>query len=111
MRTKVMLPSFIEQRLARKQPLLWINSAWKAIADVRPTAKFDIGDIEDAERHWSRFAGLLAALFPELSASGGIIESPLHRAEALQTQVMSESRGTGRWFIKADHALPVVGSI
>ena len=78
-------------------------------------------DVMEAERQWHRFAGLLAALFPELAASRGIIESPLFPADRLQRDLMgntpmggtehSAGLGRGRWFIKGDHALPVAGSI
>jgi D-serine dehydratase len=51
-------------------------------------------------------------VFPELRASAWIIESPLVSAGPLVGAVIpARSTGLGRWFIKADHALPVAGSI
>jgi D-serine dehydratase len=55
------------------------------------------------------FAGLLAELFPELESSAGFIESPLVPVPEFQRRMASGDRG--RWLVKADHALPVVGSI
>jgi D-serine dehydratase len=67
--------------------------------------------VDDAELHLRRFAGLLMQLYPELAMAGGIIESPLHKAEALQRECGAGLSPAGQWWIKCDHALPVAGSI
>jgi D-serine dehydratase len=91
---------------------LWLNEAWLPVQQARDGSMFNVDHVHDAERRLSRFAGLLATLFPELKASGGIIESPLYSADILQHAMMAERHQTaGRWFIKGDHALPVAGSI
>jgi D-serine dehydratase len=53
----------------------------------------------------------MAVLFPELAASGGRIESDLMAAPRLQQAVRGNTPDEGAWFVKADHALPVAGSV
>jgi D-serine dehydratase len=53
---------------------------------------------------------LLARWFPELVESGGIIESPLQRADGLCAAGHWPS-GVGTLLVKTDHTLPVAGSI
>jgi D-serine dehydratase len=50
-------------------------------------------------------------LFPGLVASRGIIESALIPVERFQAATPNGRALKGRWLIKGDHALPVVGSI
>lgn len=87
-------------------PQLWLNPA----LDVPGTApeKPDLRAIHDAEARLQRFAPMLATLFPELEASSGIIESELMAIETLARTINPLG---GRTLIKADHALPVAGSI
>lgn len=105
------LPASVLASLSRKQPFLWLNSQWQSIEQARSTSRWDLSDVRHAEQRWQQFAGLLAQLFPELAASGGIIESPLFPADSLKKELLGERRTAGRWFIKGDHALPVAGSI
>jgi D-serine dehydratase len=108
---RVRLPSHDERALTQKVPFLWLNEHWQPLQTARAAAALDLSDVHDAERRWQQFAGLLAELFPELAPSGGIIESPLFAADALQKTLMGQEPKTGRWLIKGDHALPVAGSI
>lgn len=94
--------SDIEQRLALAKPLFWLNPA---CTTATPTP--ELQDIEDAAARLQRCAPLLARLFPELSADGGLIESPLLAVPALQ-QALSVP---GTLLLKADHDLPVAGSV
>ena len=50
-------------------------------------------------------------LFPSLIHAQGIIESPLLDADRLQLRMSPRGGPVGRWLIKADHALPVAGSV
>ena len=70
-----------------------------------------IDDVHDAQRRLHGLAGLLALLFPKLAGSSGIIESPLLAADELQKTLSRGNPASGRWLIKADHALPVAGSV
>lgn len=99
--------------LRNAQPALWTNPARQAQPAAALSALGRIISLDDtkaAADRLVRFAGLLAHVFPELAATGGVVESPLLPATALQSALgMSEAHG--RLFIKADHGLPVAGSI
>lgn len=107
--TQRKLPAALD-RLMCQEPLLWLNERRAPLQQAKSNLPLGLGDVTDADRRLTRFATLLAALFPELASSGGVIESPLHEAAALPEAVMKGSP-RGRWFIKADHELPVAGSI
>ncbi|MBY4677697.1 D-serine ammonia-lyase [Marinobacterium arenosum] len=94
------------ENLRSGTPLLWLNPAYgdRASAPARP----EVEQMLAAEQRLARFAPLLAQLFPELAANQGLIESPLLTAPILHQTVNPLG---GRTLIKADHALPVAGSI
>ncbi|WP_404299357.1 D-serine ammonia-lyase [Alicycliphilus denitrificans] len=99
--------------LRRAEPCLWLNPQRQALLPAAlPVAGGCIGaqDTQAAAARLARFAPLLARLFPELAASNGVIESPLLPAAGLQ-QALGLAPGQGRLWIKADHRLPVAGSI
>jgi len=68
------------------------------------------GDVESARRLRANTAPLLAALFPELVVAGGRIDSPLLPLSGGLVEALGGC-ATERWFVKADNALPVTGSI
>lgn len=81
----------------------------EAICDV----PFNKTDIDDAARRLQRFAAYIQTAFPETATAGGLIESPLYLLPELQ-QILTDRHGltdTGRLWLKADHQLPVSGSI
>jgi D-serine dehydratase len=73
-------------------------------------AGLGLADMHQARNRFERFAPLLADLFPELSESQGRIESDLLVVPALQ-QALGLPPTMGRLWIKADHRLPVAGSV
>ena len=95
-------PSTLRQRLSLGQPLFWLNPAYEPAA---PPA--ELHDILAAEARLQRCAPLLARLFPELMPEQGLIESPLLAVPALQQRLGLP----GRLLLKADHALPIAGSV
>lgn len=97
--------------VARGRPLLWINEAWRPVARLDSTVDLSFRDVQEADVRWQQFAGLLQALFPQLRASNGIIESPLQPADRMRDAMMSAEMRLGRWLVKCDHALPIAGSI
>lgn len=102
------IPADLLQALRRKTPLLWLNVDAEATAlPVSPLPQ----DIEPARARLARCAGLLQALFPALASSQGRIESPLQPLPKLQARRGSDPATDGTWLLKADHALPVAGSI
>jgi D-serine dehydratase len=105
-----MIAAPLRRSLARKEPLLWLNDKWLPLEQARRDPAINFDGVRDAELRLLRLAPLLVRVFPELTASGGIIESPLHPVERLQ-KALAQDRPIGRWWIKADHSLPISGSI
>lgn len=103
------------EALRERQPLMWINSALASATDaLREVAEQGgptFGDIEAAEGLLQRWRPALQLLFPELNSSQGLIESSLTRLPPQAAQLVCESDLGGRFLVKADHDLPVAGSI
>ena len=92
-----------QSQLRSSTPLLWLNPKL-GVAESAPAA-VDADELRQAESRLLRFAPLLQQLFPELTESNGLIESPLCVPKQMQSPV------GGTFLLKADHALPVAGSI
>lgn len=105
------LPAQLERSLRRREAVLWTNDRWTSQSSCTSAPVLDMTDVYDAEQRLLRCSGLFSKLFPELAASGGVIESDLYPANDLRNALMGDSAAAGRWFVKADHALPVAGSI
>lgn len=99
------------------QPVFWGNPQRRdvlpceaVISSSGPATHISLADTQAAAARFQRFAPLLVDLFPELQDSQGQIESPLINAGALRTP-LGLSADEGALWIKADHLLPVAGSI
>ena len=108
--TEITADSWTWNRLARGEPTLWLNTG-RPIPHESPP-QIGLRDVADARARWDRFAPLLKALFPQ-QVPDGIIESPLIPVPKLAARFLPEAhRGASkRIFVKADHALPVAGSV
>jgi D-serine dehydratase len=97
-------------RLARGEPTFWLNPG-RPIPH-QPAPPIGLSDIKDALARWDRFAALLKALFPD-QVPEGVIESPLVPIPTLAACFIPDDHSDAiqRVFVKADHALPVAGSI
>ena len=104
--TETIQPS-LEQRLQQADPFLWLNPEFSQAP--HPVEGLDLSDITAADQRLHQFAPLLQQLFPELEQASGLIESELLPIPTMQQQQFPEL--SGRLMIKADHALPVAGSI
>ena len=99
-------------KAVRLEETFWINEkkiphGEKAVTQVSPS------QIEDASQRLNRFAPYLKAVFPELEATGGIIESELREIPGMKALLNSEWEADikGRLFLKMDSHLPVSGSV
>ena len=94
-------------------PQLWLNP--RRVGHAATHTKVDgisLGpaDMQAAQDRFTRFAPLLADLFPELEASYGQIESALTPVPHMQ-RALGLLPEHGRLWVKADHSLPIAGSI
>ena len=96
--------------IGNAQPVLWENE--KRFSDDEVTAELssNLADMQRAQDRFARFNPLLAELFPELQDTGGQIESALLPVPHMQDAIHFPLQH-GRLWIKADHTLPVAGSI
>lgn len=92
--------------IKRSLPLVWLNSAYQqpASSSRAPSKK----ELDAARARLERFAPVLRRLFPELEVSRGLIESSLITADRLNSKINPLG---GKLLLKADHNLPVAGSI
>ncbi|HJV87667.1 MAG TPA: D-serine ammonia-lyase [Noviherbaspirillum sp.] len=100
----------VDENLRAARPCLWVNPARVEADEALRALPIHLDAIEEAEARWRRFAPLIAKLFPETAAAGGLIESDLIPVPHLQRAMMGGS-ASGTWLIKGDHALPIAGSI
>lgn len=101
------------QLLANNHPFLWVNLSLDNSLSALRNLPISREEITDAENRLERFGSLLATLFEELEHSSGIIESELMVADGM-FEVLKQECGypiEGGLFIKADHSLPVAGSV
>ena len=101
-----LLPPALAAALSARAPLLWLNPERSQRTSTTPE---DAGIAEAAGR-FTRSQHLLVRLFPD-RAEGGIIDSPLLRVPRLQQALGIDGLLDGQVFLKADHALPIAGSV
>ena len=92
------------EKLKARQTCCWINPDYGKNADK---LGWSLKDVYDAEARLCRFAPLLAELFEEAAVQYGIIESELLEIPALKEKLLPGAN----MLLKADHDLPVAGSI
>lgn len=89
----------------------WLNE--RKVSGETDHLPITLAEIEEADARLRRFAPFLAAAFPETKEKQGMIESPL--VEIARMKAFLESRHArpiaGRLYMKADHLLPVAGSV
>lgn len=93
------------------QEVTWLNEQKSMnTADQLP---IQLEEIEDAEARLRRFAPFLAAVFPETRNSAGVIESPLLEIGRMKAflEEYHQEKIEGKLYMKADHLLPVAGSV
>ena len=103
----------IHTAISAAQPVMWLNpSRVENLPSLTAAGNETISPAEmyAAQDRFKRFAPLLARLFPELADTKGIIESALIPIPAMQ-QALGLPASCGKLSVKADHSLPVAGSI
>ncbi|WP_092743543.1 D-serine ammonia-lyase [Acidovorax valerianellae] len=103
----------LAMHLRDAEPCLWTNPARQENPPAALQAlgrSISLDDTKAAAARLQRFETLLGEVFTELTPTGGVVESPLLAAAALKPAIGLQP-GQGRLFIKADHCLPVAGSI
>lgn len=103
-------PEDPENELRAARPVMWLHPQRAAPLAAEQATQPGKADVEAAADRFRRFAPLLARVFPELAASRGLIDSPLQVAAAMQA-ALEVPKSFGRLLVKADHLLPVAGSI
>lgn len=94
----------VMKRLRNREPVFWQNPKYDETASA---SSFSLNDMLDAEARLARFAPLLSQLFEEAAEQFGIIESRL-----LSVPKLAEVLAPGSVILlKADHDLPVAGSV
>lgn len=99
--------------LAAQRETAWFNPKTAPAAEALADVGLGRADAEDAARRLARFAPLLARFFPELEASGGIIESGISELPEFSAALQRRwgYAPAGRLLMKMDSHLPVSGSI
>lgn len=108
--TEINSDTWTWNRLSRGEPTFWWNPRRPIPHETPP--RIDLHDVEGARDRWQRFAPLLKALFPD-QVPDGIIESPLVAVPKLAARFLPDEHrpASSRIFVKADHALPIAGSV
>ncbi|RKQ35291.1 D-serine ammonia-lyase [Kocuria tytonis] len=102
------LTASLAGRLAREEPLTWWNPGATDSARGLADSGVDPALVADAAARLERFRPWISAAFPDTAAAGGLIESPVQRAE--EWREVAGIRN-GRVLLKRDDILPVSGSV
>lgn len=101
------------QSLVKLQETAWFNPAIAPAAEALQDVGLSLQDVQKASARLTRFAPYIARVFPQTRQAGGIIESPLQAAPALQ-YALAQRYGmalVGQLWLKLDSQLPISGSI
>lgn len=91
----------------------WVNPDKIPFTEAKDACPLTMADIEDASARLDRFASYIRKVFPETSATGGIIESAVFPIPDMQ-KLMEQEEGIdipGQVWLKQDSHLPISGSI
>ena len=94
----------VMEKLRKREPVFWQNPKYDETASA---SSYSLDDMLDAEARLARFAPLLSQLFEEAAEQFGIIESRLLPVPGLAQVLVPGSV----MLLKADHDLPVAGSV
>ncbi|MFJ8234975.1 D-serine ammonia-lyase [Ureibacillus sp. NPDC094379] len=100
------------KKLKKEEQTIWKNPNYHPVPNFLELGMNEMIMLEAKER-FERFRPLLQELFPQLEASNGKIESPLHPLTSMIAQLgeIYEIPIKGKVLLKRDDLLPVAGSI
>jgi D-serine dehydratase len=103
----------IVKDLIELKETVWFNPEFTTLAEGLPFVGLAQKDIDDARDRLARFAPYLMAVFPETSATNGIIESELTAIPNMQKNLKQHFNQNiqGTLWLKKDSHLPISGSI
>lgn len=95
------------------EEVAWFNPAVAPAAEALADVGLTRADIDDAADRLHRFAPYLSENFEQTRATGGIIESPIVAAPAMQRALADAAKAEipGQLWVKLDSQLPISGSI
>ncbi|QQK80113.1 D-serine ammonia-lyase [Salicibibacter cibi] len=101
------------ERIIRAEEVVWLNPNDQSFNDYRSSLSLSLVDIKEAAARFRRFQPLIATLFPETAEEEGLIESSIVQIPKMQSDLSSHYRVDlpGKLWVKADHELPISGSI
>ncbi len=110
---KAIIDNPLVQCLSRCEESVWINGSKEDFATASARAELGAADISDASARLARFASYFKRVFPETEATGGLLESPLCKIDAMKTALEEKYNCEigGELWIKLDSHLAVSGSI
>ena len=99
--------------MSRGEEVVWINPDKAPFREACVGEELTMRDIEDAEARLRRFAPFLMKCFPETTATGGLIESPLTPIPAMQKRIFEKYARAlpGALLLKQDSHLAIAGSV
>ncbi|SDI25785.1 D-serine ammonia-lyase [Natribacillus halophilus] len=100
-------------RIVKAKEVVWLNPKYQSLTENAGQRPFSLEDINKAAARLRRFQPLIAELFPETTADDGLIESSIIQVPNMQS-ALSQTYNTempGKLWLKADHDLPIAGSI
>ena len=99
--------------MSRGEEVVWINPDKAPFREACAGEELTMRDIEDAEARLRRFAPFLMKCFPETTATGGLIESPLTPIPAMQKRIREKYARAlpGALLLKQDSHLAIAGSV
>ncbi|QQK76211.1 D-serine ammonia-lyase [Salicibibacter cibarius] len=101
------------ERIIRAEEVVWLNPKYRSFNDYKASLSLSLEDIKEAAARFRRFQPLIATLFPETADDDGLIESSIIQIPKMQSD-LSKHYGVdlpGKLWVKADHELPIAGSI
>ncbi|MDR2050711.1 MAG: D-serine ammonia-lyase [Deltaproteobacteria bacterium] len=98
--------------LADARPVFWGRSQSLTASSAIVSSGFTLQDVKDVALRLKRFSPFMTQIFPETSARGGVMESPLRESQAVLNDLKKyRPLPPVRLFFKMDNMLPLSASL